>query len=39
LSFYDGETHTRVTSLPKPLRKLINEERTIISDQAPLVVE
>jgi len=39
LRFYDGETHTRVTSLPKPLRKLINEQRTIISDQAPLVVE
>ena len=39
LRFYDGETHTRVMSLPKPLRKLIAEERTIISDQAPLVVE
>jgi hypothetical protein len=39
LRFYDGETHTRVTSLPKPLRTLIEEEHTIISDQVPLVVE
>lgn len=38
LRFYDGETHIRVTSLPKPLRNLIAGERTIISDQAPLIV-
>ncbi len=39
LRFYDGETHIRVMSLPKPLRKVIEEEDAIISDRAPLVVE
>ncbi len=38
LRFYDGETHQRVMSLPKPLRTLIAEETTVISDQAPLTV-
>ncbi len=36
--FYDGETHERVTSLPKPLRKLIAGETSIITDNEPLVV-
>ncbi len=39
LRFYDGETHTRVTSLPRPLRRLIDEGDTIITDGAPLIVE
>jgi spermidine synthase len=38
LRFYDGETHVRVMSLPRPLRRLIAEETTVISDAAPLVV-
>jgi len=39
LRFYDGETHTRVMNLPKPLRNLIAEEKTIITDEEPLTVE
>ncbi len=39
LRFYDGETHTRVTNLPRPLRRLIAEEKTVITDGAPLIVE
>lgn len=39
LRFYDGETHRRVMSLPKPLRKLIVEEKTVITDKAPLIIE
>jgi len=38
LRFYDGETHVRVTHLPRPLRRLIAEETTVISDVEPLVV-
>lgn len=38
LRFYDGETHRRVMSLPKPLRKLIVEEKAVITDREPLVV-
>lgn len=38
LRFYDGETHQRITSLPKPLRQLIADEQTIITDKEPLVV-
>ncbi|MEX0765835.1 MAG: polyamine aminopropyltransferase [bacterium] len=38
LRFYDGETHRRVMSLPKPLRKLIVEEESVITDREPLVV-
>jgi spermidine synthase len=38
LRFYDGETHRRITSLPIPLRKLIADEQTLITDQEPLVV-
>ncbi|HET6780747.1 MAG TPA: polyamine aminopropyltransferase [bacterium] len=38
LRFYDGETHQRVMSLPKPLRTLIEAEQTIITDNQPLVV-
>ena len=38
LRFYDGETHVRVMSLPRPLRRLIADETTVISDAAPLVV-
>jgi spermidine synthase len=38
LRFYDGETHVRVMSLPRPLRRLIAEETTVISDAEPLVV-
>jgi len=38
LRFYDGETHVRVTHLPRPLRRLIAEETTVISDAEPLVV-
>lgn len=38
LRFYDGTTHQRVMSLPKPLRSLIAEETTIITDDEPLVV-
>lgn len=38
LRFYDGETHTRVMNLPKPLRNLIADEKTIITDEEPLVV-
>jgi len=36
--FYDGETHLRVMSLPKPLRQLLAGERAVISDQEPLTV-
>lgn len=38
LRFYDGETHQRAMSLPKPLRTLIAEEKSIITDRQPLVV-
>jgi len=38
LRFYDGETHVRVMSLPRPLRRLIADETTVISDAEPLVV-
>ena len=38
LRFYDGETHVRVTHLPRPLRRRIAEETTVISDTEPLVV-
>lgn len=38
LRFYDGETHRRVMSLPKPLRDVIAAERAIITDKEPLVV-
>jgi spermidine synthase len=38
LRFYDGETHRRVMSLPKPLRTLISKETSIITDREPLVV-
>lgn len=36
--FYDGTTHERVFSLPKPVRELIGAETTIITDNEPLVV-
>lgn len=36
--FYDGETHLRVMHLPKPLREVIAEERSVISDRKPLTV-
>lgn len=39
LRFYDGETHQRVISLPRPLRELIAEETTIITDEEPLIIE
>ena len=39
LRFYDGETHIRVMSLPLPLRTLIANERTVITDQEPLTVK
>ncbi len=39
LRFYDGETHRRVMSLPKPLRMLIAQERTVITDEDPLTIE
>lgn len=38
LRFYDGETHRRVMSLPKPLRNLIAGETTIITDEEPLTI-
>jgi len=38
LRFYDGTTHLRVMNLPKPLRTLISEEGTVITDDEPLVV-
>lgn len=38
LRFYDGETHRRVMSLPKPLRILIEAEQSIITDKEPLIV-
>ncbi|MGH2348273.1 MAG: spermidine synthase, partial [bacterium] len=38
LRFYDGITHLRVMNLPKPLRTLIAEETTVITDTEPLVV-
>jgi hypothetical protein len=38
LRFYDGDTHQRVMHLPRPLRRLIAEEATVISDSEPLVV-
>lgn len=38
LRFYDGETHLRVMSLPRPLRRLIAGETAVISDAEPLVV-
>jgi spermidine synthase len=39
LRFYDGETHVRVTSLPRPLRTLIAEEQTVITDKEPLTIQ
>lgn len=39
LRFYDGETHRRVMSLPKSLRAIISEERTILTDTEPLILE
>lgn len=38
LRFYDGQTHLRVFHLPKPLRRLIAEEASVISDRQPLTV-
>ncbi|HLE78587.1 MAG TPA: fused MFS/spermidine synthase [bacterium] len=38
LRFYDGGTHQRVFSLPKPLREVIAAETTVITDEEPLVV-
>ncbi len=38
LRFYDGVTHQRVMSLPKPLRDLIARETTIITDDHPLII-
>lgn len=38
LRFYDGQTHVRVFHLPRPLRALIAQERSVISDREPLTV-
>jgi spermidine synthase len=38
LRYYDGLTHQRAFSLPKPLRTLIAGETTVITDDEPLVV-
>jgi spermidine synthase len=39
LRFYDGITHRRVMSLPKPLRQLVLQQTTVITDEHPLVVD
>ncbi len=39
LKFYDGETHLRMFSLPKDIRKILSEDtEEIISDDKPLVL-
>ena len=38
LRFYDGETHLRAVSLPKPLRALIAEAGAVITDEEPLTL-
>jgi spermidine synthase len=38
LRFYDGETHQRVMSLPRPLRALLAAGAPIITDREPLAV-
>ncbi|HEV8354112.1 MAG TPA: fused MFS/spermidine synthase [bacterium] len=38
LQFYDAITHLRAFNIPKPLRTLIAEETTVITDKEPLVV-
>jgi len=38
LRFYDGQTHARVMALPIPLRRLVAEERAVITDREPLTV-
>lgn len=38
LRFYDGETHQRVMSLPRPLRALLASETAVITDREPLAV-
>jgi spermidine synthase len=39
LRFYDGETHTRVFSLPRYMRKLLAEPRRVATDDHPVIVE
>lgn len=39
LRFYDGETHTRMFALPRYLRRLLGEQRDIVTDQHPIFVE
>jgi spermidine synthase len=39
LSFYDGETHTRLFALPRYLRLAMAEQRQIATDDQPVIVE
>lgn len=39
LRLYDGETHRRMFSLPKHLRRLLQESTQIIEENAPIVVD
>jgi spermidine synthase len=38
LRFYDGETHTRLFALPRYLRRLLSEQRQIVTDGEPVFV-
>jgi spermidine synthase len=38
LRFYDGETHTRIFALPRYLRRLLSEQRQIVTDDEPVFV-
>lgn len=38
LRFYDGETHTRLFSLPKYLRRMLAEQRQVSTDAQPVIV-
>jgi spermidine synthase len=38
LKFYDGETHTRMFALPRYLRRMLAEQRQIVTDDQPVFV-
>ena len=39
LRFYDGEAHTRIFALPRYVRRLIAEQRQVVTDDEPVFVE
>lgn len=38
LDFYDGETHRHMFSVPKDIRRALEEDKTIIEDNKPLII-